>query len=260
MESVIGEIQTKIYERKVSLERSFPSNAYSRSQNVVDRMASMETDIANTRLRIHRSMAEIERRSEQLEDRKSRYELIQQLDLPRASAVAKANVKDSAKVQLELRSRTDHLGFRRMTLLKELSMLYPIDYQGKFRVIRGLTLPGLSGLRRCEIRDEETISTALGYLVHRIYLSCKIVDFNLKFILVPLGSRSVVKDRFSEPSLAEYPLYYKSIDRKKFVTAVQMLHDTLFHFSCSRGKRPDQSTDLLDIADMLLVRELFKSS
>ena len=91
-------------------------------------------------------------------------------------------------------------------------------------------------------------------------MASRIVDFPLKLLLVPAGSRSVVRDRFSVPSLQEYPLYFKSTDRQKYVAAVQMLHDTLIHFVQSRGKKSETSNDLLELADMLLVRELFSGS
>ena len=261
MESVKDEIRLKIAQRRISLERSFSGECYRQCREMVETIEMTQEQIDKTRLVIFERQNEISKKSISIETRKNHIEESRRLRLPRASVVAKANSEETVKVQISLEQVSDQLELTRMSLIKELTtLLYPINYQGKYRVIRGLILPSLSVLKRCEIRDEETISAALGYLAHRIDISSRIVDLNLKLVLVPVGSKSVVKDPLSHPSLAEFPLYYKSVDRKKFVTAVQMLADTLFHFSSNRGKRPEQTTDLLEMADIWEVRKLFTRS
>jgi hypothetical protein len=86
------------------------------------------------------------------------------------------------------------------------------------------------------------------------------LDIPPKLVLVPAGSRTLIKDRFSVPSLQEYPLFLKAGDRQKYVTALQMLQDTIFHSIQHRGRKGDVSADLLELAEALVVRELSPNS
>jgi len=55
-------------------------------------------------------------------------------------------------------------------------------------------------------------------------LASLILDFPLRYTICPLGSKSTVLDL-----QGEYPLYYKGVDKRKFMKAVQMLYGVLLH-------------------------------
>ena len=160
----------------------------------------------------------------------------------------------------ELSDVLKRLSLRRIHLLRELSQLYIIENFSRFRTIRGLALPSITGLKKCELRDEESISAALGFLIHRISITTRIVDFPVAVRLISNGSKSVIKNPSSVPSLIEFPLYYKGVDKTKFIAGVGLLRDSIFQFIQGRHKRVESSDDLLELADMLLVRELFNCS
>jgi hypothetical protein len=261
LESVKEEIKAKIDQRRIALERWFASDLFGAC-------AQCAEDIAHHQLQIHTCRTSIgtlkvaneDRRQCILHRKDSMRRIAGDEGLPKRSTVGKATNKLITVVSGELASVSKELSARRITLLKDLSKLYIIDLQGRYRTMRGLALPSVHGLKKCELKDEDAVSTALGYLVHRIYLASVIVDFPLKLVLSPIGSRSIIKDRFSVPPLQEYPLFIKTGDKHKYIAAIHMLQDTIFHFIRSRGKAIEQSNDLLELADTLLVRELCSGS
>lgn len=261
LESVKEEIKAKIDQRRIALERWFASDLFGACSQCAE-------DIAHQQLQIHTCRTSIGTLKVANEDRRQcilhRRDYMRRIagdeGLPKRSTVGKATNKLITVVSGELSSVSKELSSRRITLLKHLSKLYIIDLQGRYRTMRGLALPSVHGLKKCELKDEDAVSTALGYLVHRIYLASVIVDFPLKLVLSPIGSRSIIKDRFSVPPLQEYPLFIKTGDKHKYIAAIHMLQDTIFHFIRSRGKAIEQSNDLLELADTLLVRELCSGS
>ncbi len=261
MDSVKGEIESRINQRVIALERWFSSEIFEKAalssaavEEYTEKLEQKRRSVATLKAMIETSRDYVQRRRQTLvEYRKSK--------LPSRSSIAKnlnfqlgTVISDLSKVSSELTSR-------RTSLLKQLrGELYPIEFHGKFRSIRGLAIPSLSSLKRYESRDEESVSTALGYLVHRTDLVSRIVDVPLKLVLVPAGSKSSIKDRFSVPSLVEYPLCMRANEKQRYLTAIQMLQDTLFHLTKFRGHKIDASTDLLETADLIIDREISPNS
>lgn len=261
MVSVKDEIESKISQRTIALERWFSPDIFTQSMDHVERVEDL-LDSCRSRLRVLSVMKDRIRRVRTRVDQKSKWtDACKELNLPtKSSIIRNLNFQFDATSQ-QLGKVSSELNGCRVRLLRQLSReMYPIEFHGKFRSIRGLILPSLSGLKRCELKDEESVSTALGYLAHRTDLVSRILDTPTKLVLVPAGSSSVVKDRFSDPSLQEFPLYLKTGEKQKYITALQMLQDTLFHFIQYRGKRVELSGDLLDLTDTLLSREISPNS
>lgn len=260
LESVKAEIAAKIHQRRVALDRWFPDPLFSAAARSVACIDVLAAGIVSTRGRVDDIKQNLTQKRIQIAEKRLWLDACKAAALPRRSAIVKnLNFQlDSVSKQLALVS--SELSSRRMALLRQLAELYPIEFHGNYRTIRDLALPNASGLKRCELRDEESVSTALGYLVHRTSLVACVLDVPLKLILEPCGSRSAVKDRFSVPSLQEFPLYFRNVERQRYLTAVHMLQDTLVHFNQFRTQKCETSTDLLELAEILLMRELLSSS
>ena len=200
LDTVRAEILDKVGQRRIALEKTFrewsDENLHARTVAVVEKEAA----IADVGMRIVSLRALVNEAKKRRGDRS----LTSVPVAPKVSTLARLSSKETEKVQTDLRSISHLLSIRRMQLLTELSSLYRIDYQGKMRTIGGLVIPPLASLKRCDIRDEENIATALGYLVHRIDLTSRVLNFPLRYRMKPLGSRSAIDD-----GSGEYPLYYK---------------------------------------------------
>ena len=98
---------------------------------------------------------------------------------------------------------------RKVKLLSELQSIYPIELseEGVY-AIRGIELP-----IDTNSKDDEQISSAIGYLVHLIILASKYVDVSLRYPLLFHASRSWIRDPITGTAL---PLYKRGQDREKF--------------------------------------------
>jgi hypothetical protein len=261
MASVKDEIECKISQRKIALERWFPKEAFDISRSAayfigkhIEETQFRETKISELKERISR----LKRR---VSDRRCILSVCKSGNLPSRSSIVKNLNFQLDGITDQFTKISAELSSRRILLLKQLAYeLYPIEFHGKFRSIRGLALPSISGLKRCESKDDESVTTALGYLAHSADLASRVLDAPLKLVIVPAGSCSVIKDRFSVPTLEEFPLYLRGGDKQKYLIAIQMLQDTLFHFARFRGKKVELTSDLLELADSLLVREINPNS
>ena len=233
LDSVRTEILDKVAQRRIALEKSFRGwsgdDLHARTCAIV----RTEYTVAEARRKIDSLRSLIEDARKRRTDRSQTTVPV----APKVSTLARLSSKETEKVQVDLRSISQLLSIRRMQLLTELSSLYRIDYQGKMRTIGGLVIPPITTLKRCDSRDEENIATALGYLVHRIDLTSRILNFPLRYSIKPLGSRSLTAD-----VSGEYPLYFKvcglihssysnlqGAEKRRFVTGIQMLHGCLLH-------------------------------
>lgn len=208
LESVRGEILDKVSQRRVALEKSCQGWSEPDLHTRVTSMFSKEKELSVLRDRI-RKLEEVVTSKKQLCDKRPNAALT----VPqKVSTLARLSSKETEKVEIDLRSISHLLSIRRMQLLTELSALYKIDYQGKMRTIGGLVIPPITTLKRCDVRDEENIATALGYLAHRVEMASKIINFPLRYRIKPLGSRSLIQD-----TSGEFPLYYKVRDHARFV-------------------------------------------
>ena len=90
--------------------------------------------------------------------------------------------------------------------------------------IRGLDLP-----YNYEAKDDEVVSSALGYVTHLMLMLSKYLQIPLRYQLVYSASRSAVRDRVApgretpSPTSNIYPLYRRGVDNARFVTAIEFL-------------------------------------
>ncbi|RHZ08868.1 hypothetical protein DYB31_006485 [Aphanomyces astaci] len=74
----------------------------------------------------------------------------------------------------------------------------------------------------CAGKDEELLSTALGYIAHFVFLVAKYLNVNLRYAIVHLSSRSYMRDDVNDPH-GEYPLYKRGVDKDRFDKAFLFL-------------------------------------
>ncbi|RHZ12632.1 hypothetical protein DYB37_005009 [Aphanomyces astaci] len=94
------------------------------------------------------------------------------------------------------------------TLVVQLYDIYPIAYLGAGEYSIG--------------KDEELLSTALGYIAHFVFLVAKYLNVNLRYAIVHLSSRSYMRDDVNDPH-GEYPLYKRGVDKDRFDKAFLFL-------------------------------------
>lgn len=120
---------------------------------------------------------------------------------------------------------------RQAMLVKQLGAVYPIEYEGAGEYkIRGIKISS-SDLTVSGRADEETISTALGYIAHLVFMLSKYLHVNLRYRVVPYSSRSYLKDEINDPH-GEYPLYKKGVDKDRHERAIHYLRKDVEQVRC----------------------------
>ena len=118
---------------------------------------------------------------------------------------------------------------RKIKLLSELQGIYPIELceSGEYS-IRGIELPMDLGQR-----DDEQISSALGYLVHLLLLASKYLAVPLRYQLLFFASRSMIRGPI-QSSGAALPLYKRGTERERFDRALVWLQRDVLQLLQSR--------------------------
>jgi hypothetical protein len=137
------------------------------------------------------------------------------------------------------------LDTRQLVLIGELQTLYPIEkvrsggaqYSNRY-AIRGLEMPAMD----CPQRDEEQLTTALGFLVHLLCLLSKYMEIPMRYQMLYFSSRSMVRDAVLGQSM---PLYRKDIEAPRFRRAVQWLGRNVAQLMSARGLVLDKQAHLL---------------
>merc|ERR1719440_2547172 len=130
-----------------------------------------------------------------------------------------------------LRTLWQQLRCRRIRMLHEVCQVYPIENCGTHRTIRSLCVAEIRQLSRVDLREEENISTALGYLAHLLVTLAGILEVPLRVRVHNAGcSRSYLSDphdsQDSSPASRDLPLYYgKGVEKSKFDGALRLLRD-----------------------------------
>lgn len=155
--------------------------------------------------------------SAQVERCRSLIKLTQQAEQDRRKAE-----EDSVRVQFILEAR-------QVKLVGELQTVYPIDRissegsgGGKERfAIRGVELTSpFEG----SPRDDEQISTVLGYIAHVVLLLSKYLEIPLRWQVLFFASRSIIRDPAQkDPKDQNLPLYRKDVEPERFRRAVLLL-------------------------------------
>eukprot|EP00929_Paragymnodinium_shiwhaense_P064297 TRINITY_DN3219_c0_g1_i1.p1 TRINITY_DN3219_c0_g1~~TRINITY_DN3219_c0_g1_i1.p1 ORF type:complete len:513 (-),score=126.41 TRINITY_DN3219_c0_g1_i1:208-1746(-) len=160
---------------------------------------------------------------------------------------------------------------RQMQMMHEVSQVYPIDNMGRRRTIRGLDLAGIDTLCRQDLREEEGVSTALGFLAHLIVTLARLLEVPLRIQFHrPGSSRCSVRDphetaagpQNADGAAREWPLYYtRGMEKSRFPTALHLFRDCLHQFLYSRGYLHQKAMDemgsnLLQCAEYILHKEM----
>lgn len=167
-----------------------------------------------------------------------------------------------------LRSLWQQLRCRQIRMLHEVCQVYPIkrESDGRYWTIRSLCIASIDTLSRQDLREEENISTALGYLAHLLVTLASILEVPLRITVNHAGcSRSYLCDPHesldSNVAPREWPLYYgRGLEKSRFETALRLLRDGLHQFLYSRGyfdkRKADEGGNLLECAELILDKEM----
>merc|ERR1711916_413768 len=120
-------------------------------------------------------------------------------------------VKMNQRIDFIKRLKTKRL----WKMVGELNKIYPIRRSsGNHTVlsIASVRLPN-SDFTGC---DEEEVAAALGYVAHLLCVLTRWFDVPLRYPLLPMFSRSVVKDDIRPHLSNRFPLYSKGVDRTRF--------------------------------------------
>jgi len=162
--------------------------------------------------------------------------------------------------KLRWQSVLQRVRLRRMWMLNELAVIFPIENLGRYRTIRGFVIPVVETLNRRDLREEQEVSCGLGFLCHLLLMAAKYLHVPLKFTLVPGASKAALKETLSsvngEPRETKiWPLYYRG-DNNMFQTSVRLLVDHEIMLLHARGHKECSTTNLLENAELLLRKEL----
>eukprot|EP00416_Gambierdiscus_australes_P014575 CAMPEP_0171069730 /NCGR_PEP_ID=MMETSP0766_2-20121228/9331_1 /TAXON_ID=439317 /ORGANISM="Gambierdiscus australes, Strain CAWD 149" /LENGTH=509 /DNA_ID=CAMNT_0011526145 /DNA_START=56 /DNA_END=1581 /DNA_ORIENTATION=+ len=169
-------------------------------------------------------------------------------------------------VRRSLQALWQQLRCRQMRMLHDVRQVYPIEKRERCWIIRGLCVAGIDILSHQDLREEENVSTALGFLAHFLVTLASILQVPLRIGIQQAGcSRSYVSDPHesldSSTLPREFPLYYgRGLEKSRFETALWLLRDGLHQFLYSRGyfdERRLSSCSLLECAELILQKEMY---
>ncbi|EKX40059.1 hypothetical protein GUITHDRAFT_75909, partial [Guillardia theta CCMP2712] len=160
-----------------------------------------------------------------------------------ANSLDEARRKRSQAIDADrqaLRDARKELRTRQNFLTAALHSAYPIftAADGVTRTICGLMLPALTS---SSSGDDEMVSTALGHVCHVVLLMSKYVGLTLRFLPVPMSSRSVMRDlsvsssRNNTKDGNDFPLFLKGQDRTRVQVAVLMLSKDVDQLLAAHG-------------------------
>eukprot|EP01033_Poteriospumella_lacustris_P009177 gene9177-6603_t len=129
---------------------------------------------------------------------------------------------------------------RQQKLFQDILVVYPIT-QGKSGEysIRGIELP----YDFSAVKDDETLSSGVGYLVHVLLMLSKYWEIPLRYQLLFHGSRCLVRDLAATNAIL--PLFRSYNDKERFDRAVSWLRVDLEQLLQTRGVTFDPSRSLL---------------
>jgi len=166
--------------------------------------------------------------------------------IPQVRTVSKAEISllASKKILAEDKKRLENdlelcekisvsITNRKWNLISHLRTVYPVSQSsdGKTLALAGFRLPN-SDFTGC---DEEQIATALGFVCHIIFMISKYLEVPLRYPMIPMCSRSVIRDDISQQVSPKFPLYSRGVDRTRFEYAVFLLNKNLEQLLNSQG-------------------------
>ena len=112
---------------------------------------------------------------------------------------------------------------RQQCLVRELFCAFPLSWSptSHTMAICGLTLPNSHDFAGA---DEELVATALGYVAHTVLILARWFQVPLRYSIVPMGSRSTIRDDILQHPQGVYPLYPRGVVSKWFKYSVYLLN------------------------------------
>mmetsp|Transcript_9147 Transcript_9147/g.13789 ORF Transcript_9147/g.13789 Transcript_9147/m.13789 type:complete len:478 (-) Transcript_9147:153-1586(-) len=112
---------------------------------------------------------------------------------------------------------------------------------GEEYTIRGIELPMVIDT---SLKDDEQVSTALGYIVHLLLLASKYLQVPLRYEVIYQSSRSMIRDTVTGRGLA-YPLFKRGVERDKFDRALMWLQKDVEQIMALRSFTYDRKKSIL---------------
>jgi len=237
-----------------------------------ERHASCEQRVRQLRSEAERRRNGVSQLRERLEGvRTSQETQAEQLQQQRRSLASTEEEQATAASSLPavysgLRTLWQQLRCRRIRMLHEVCQVYPIESCGTYRTIRGLCVAEIRQLSRVDLREEENISTALGYLSHLLVTLASILEVPLRVRVHHAGcSRSYLSDPHESPDSStppkEFPLYYgRGLEKSRFMDALRLLRDGVNQFLYSRGYFDEKRAgagNLLESFELIIQKEMY---
>ncbi|XP_046853640.1 UV radiation resistance-associated protein-like [Xenia sp. Carnegie-2017] len=156
--------------------------------------------------------------------------------------VAKRNFDEAKKNHIarrELLVKTKaQVVMRRRQLCHELTYIYPIETsKNEEMILCGLPLPNTQSPEFNGV-NEETISSALGYVNHLLSMIARYFQIPLRYPAINKGSRSTIFDFVNEKlpdKEREFPLFVKGKERFQFDFGVFLLNKNIAQIRYSLG-------------------------
>lgn len=158
---------------------------------------------------------ELQKRQDGFDGVKKNFGLARKTHIANREALVKTNVQ---------------LLMRRKQLCHELTYIYPIEVlENKENVVCGLSLPNTQS-QEFSAADEETISSALGYVCHLVSMIGNFFQVPLRYPATVKGSRTTmsdfVNDRLPDKE-REFPLFIKGKEKCQFEFGVFLLNKNI---------------------------------
>jgi len=235
----------------------------------------LEQRVSTLRARSSRQQERIARLRDQLESAVARREAEEkitsvsaaQLQTAREAAVVEA--RERPTMYSSLRMLWLQLKCRRTRMLYDAFQVYPVIRGDgvQYHQIRDLSVGGYDTLRHMDLREKETVSTALGMIAHLLGMLASILEVPLRISINQAGcSRSSVVDihhTVGVEKVEPLPLYYFSqSDKPRFEEALRLLRSGLWQILYSRGyfqgdDPASSSGNLLELAELILTKEIW---
>lgn len=211
----------------------------------------VETKCAElARLQAELSQVEAEAQEEERQEKAERVQLKLTQNLRKEVESCEEVMKSISELNLQCKTQKADLlklqflfESRQLKLLSDLQQVYPIERtDGGEYSIRGIEL------HLDSTRDDEVVSTGLGYVVHLLLLVSKYLEVPLRYQLLFYASRSMIRDPIATTvphntaavsSAAQagvtLPLYRRGNERERFEQALQWLRADVEQLLQTRG-------------------------
>jgi UV radiation resistance-associated gene protein len=94
------------------------------------------------------------------------------------------------------------------------------------------------------LKDDEQISSALGYVVHVLVLAAKYLQIPLRYEVIYCSSRSMIRDAVVGSGRA-LPLFKRGVERERFDRALLWLQKDVEQLMLLRGYVYDRKKSIL---------------